>query len=337
MGFLDNLDLKELEYVKNEGLSYKYLYLKSLDKLNILGQFSIESSLVQTEDSLTEIYEKYIKKCYLGCELVSYLIVEGSQRLISISDLSLTDNLDLKGLVANAHITGSRLLNSLDLNKTKYSSGLLSYCSTENVAMITILVSNSDFILLFDDLNFVSILSFIYLANYLSLRKTKEIYTASITDKLTGAYNRHFLTELLSDFTDNNREYNIAILDIDFFKKFNDTYGHHAGDLVLKEVTRIFTSILPFDYYFIRYGGEEFIILGLDDYEDFIANVNNARKELIKKQWRLGKDTIKITVSIGVANSSEGSSPQEVIDIADKKLYWVKQNGRNNINTKYSI
>ena len=126
-------------------------------------------------------------------------------------------------------------------------------------------------------------------------------------------------------------------MDIDFFEKFNDTYGHDAGDIVLREVVKIIRNSIRNNDIIVRWGGEEFLIL-LDNVPAEKAGevAERIRKNIAESFIELpdGKK-IKVTVSIGVACAqSEGTySFDELFSIADKRLYKAKKEGRNRVVT----
>ena len=143
-------------------------------------------------------------------------------------------------------------------------------------------------------------------------------------DPLTGAYNRFYLEHILENAFNVYETKSIAMLDIDFFKKINDTYGHQIGDEILKHfVNTIKNSVRKSDV-LVRYGGEEFLI--------FMPNTSKKEAAIviykIKKALKPYKD-IKYTFSAGIAD--EGESLAEMIKIADERLYKSKEDGRDKI------
>lgn len=144
-------------------------------------------------------------------------------------------------------------------------------------------------------------------------------------DTLTGAFNRKIFDQL------KDIDATIVILDIDDFKSVNDTWGHYEGDRVLREISKIITkNIGKFDY-FIRLGGEEFIIYyPTSNIEDKIDDIVNIKREIEHFDFKLDKR--KITCSFGVANSFEKKKTVfDAIKEADKNLYIAKNNGKNMI------
>ncbi len=154
-------------------------------------------------------------------------------------------------------------------------------------------------------------------------------------DKLTEVYNRNYLqeTEKLINFSD----YIMAALDIDHFKKINDSYGHLVGDKILKQLARVLTETLrKNDDIIIRYGGEEFLILIRTKRESHNKAVNSLDRlfQNIKDTKFMISDTefIKVTVSIGVnLNPQDSRTFSEAFKLADISLYNAKNNGRNRI------
>ena len=123
------------------------------------------------------------------------------------------------------------------------------------------------------------------------------------------------------------------MLDIDFFKKFNDTYGHQNGDECLKHIGFIIREFIGENAYAIRYGGEEFLLFYESITEMELANKAESLRERIENNpvRLIGGKRVNITASIGYANATKPVSLSELIGIADKNLYSAKENGRNRI------
>ncbi|MCB9964018.1 MAG: PleD family two-component system response regulator [Rhodospirillales bacterium] len=159
----------------------------------------------------------------------------------------------------------------------------------------------------------------------------------AVTDPLTGLYNRRYmethLSQLLSRQEAHKKPLGILLLDIDHFKKVNDTYGHHVGDEVLKEFSRrVSDSLRSFDLV-ARLGGEEFVVILPDVTEEkahFIAE--RLRASIAEEPISCGTDTgyLSITTSVGgMIVHNGGHSVESVLERADKCLYEAKENGRN--------
>ncbi len=158
------------------------------------------------------------------------------------------------------------------------------------------------------------------------------------TDAVTGLYNRHYLTTHMDTRMEaaqkHGKDLSILMMDIDHFKKVNDTYGHAVGDKVLKEfATRIGRNIRGVDLA-ARYGGEEFVVMMPETPADWALMIGNRLREEIAGNpfdFGLPEGGISVTVSIGVATSKEGQSPAQLLEEADKALYTAKAGGRNKV------
>ena len=170
----------------------------------------------------------------------------------------------------------------------------------------------------------------------------EEIRILSITDPLTGCSNRGCLNTRLPQEIQRagryNRPLSIVMCDIDYFKKVNDTYGHQAGDTVLKEFSkRLKDSIRDKVDMLARYGGEEFLVtLPETDLDGALHMSERLRRVISEKKFNLGTKKIKITASFGVAGFNSGNAGDEIsFDImirhADKYLYQAKNEGRNRV------
>lgn len=170
------------------------------------------------------------------------------------------------------------------------------------------------------------------------LEKNERLARLSITDGLTQLFNhRHFQETLSKEFEEAKRydtPLSFALVDIDFFKKVNDTYGHAAGDEVLKEVARRFSDSVRSSDMVARYGGEEFaVLMPQTELEDAIQFAEKIRSVVEATVVETEEADISVTVSIGVSSNSKThfSSTLEMVDSADKALYRSKEGGRNQV------
>lgn len=171
----------------------------------------------------------------------------------------------------------------------------------------------------------------------------RKIIEVSIRDPLTNIYNRRHifsrLNEIKAKYERDKIDFSIAILDIDYFKKVNDNFGHLAGDFVLQEFTKILgKNIRPFDL-LGRFGGEEFIIIMLNCKKDTASlRIEDILKIIRSTNFIYKNQRINFTFSAGISDSSdrefENLSLDRLIDNADKKLYLAKKLGRNRIITE---
>jgi len=157
----------------------------------------------------------------------------------------------------------------------------------------------------------------------------------SKTDGLTGLFNhRYFQEQLDSEIrrtARNNAPLSVILTDIDFFKKVNDTYGHPAGDAVLRSVADIIRSRIRETDIAARYGGEEFaVILTNTDSIGAKRFAEELRLAIQKEPFNVDGQEIMVTLSLGIASiPAEASSKEELIDRADQSLYFAKEHGRN--------
>lgn len=162
-----------------------------------------------------------------------------------------------------------------------------------------------------------------------------EVTKAAQTDHLTGAFNRRsFDTQAREVITDSRTKDSPAcmlLLDIDFFKRINDTFGHDVGDFVLKEFVRIMKSVFTRDKDFIaRIGGEEFcVIMPGINIGDAIKKVEGCLNKIRKEAIVSGEHTIRFTASVGVAQLLDTETIEQWLKRADTALYKSKSDGRD--------
>ena len=156
------------------------------------------------------------------------------------------------------------------------------------------------------------------------------------TDKLTQLYNRLkidtvFDTEITRAIR-YKTNFSVILLDIDFFKKVNDTYGHEAGDIVLKGFAQVFKEIARNIDIIGRYGGEEFLaILSETDRKGAVTFAEKVRKKLEISRFVYQGKKIQVTISGGIAYREEYPSENLMMKAADERLYKAKDSGRNQI------
>ncbi|HEY9080590.1 GGDEF domain-containing protein [Magnetovibrio sp.] len=198
----------------------------------------------------------------------------------------------------------------------------------------------------------VSSMLFILAGIVLLAAVAQESYRLAFIDELTGLPGRR---ALMHDLTALSGTYTVAMLDVDHFKKFNDTYGHDVGDQVLKMVAAQMMRVSGGGRAF-RYGGEEFTVLfARKELEDAIPHLDKLRKSIAAASFKLraedrpkhkpsdlktkspprksaaAKDIVSVTISIGAAARTDGQTPQDALKSADEALYRAKDAGRNRV------
>ncbi|PRM90461.1 hypothetical protein CJ671_02405 [Aliarcobacter cryaerophilus] len=171
-----------------------------------------------------------------------------------------------------------------------------------------------------------------------NITNKKHIEELSITDELTKIYNRRFfnikIEEEINRAKRDNKELCLIILDIDFFKQYNDTYGHPQGDIVIKNVANVLKSKTNrADDFAFRVGGEEFTIITHIEKEKVFDYAMSIKDEIenLKIEHSLNKVSKYVTISLGVVckNAIEINSSEEIYKQADDNLYEAKKSGRN--------
>ncbi|HWS73429.1 MAG TPA: diguanylate cyclase [Thermoanaerobaculia bacterium] len=170
------------------------------------------------------------------------------------------------------------------------------------------------------------------------VEKNQRLELLSITDGLTKLHNhRHFQDELARAFEESQRyqrPLSLAMIDIDFFKKVNDTYGHAVGDEVLKAISKRYSESVRSTDLVARYGGEEFAVMMPEtELDDAIAFAEKIRSLVQDTPIETQAGPLQTTVSLGVSSvpHSKIHSSKELIVAADKALYRAKRNGRNQV------
>ncbi|MBL8078018.1 MAG: GGDEF domain-containing protein [Anaerolineales bacterium] len=180
------------------------------------------------------------------------------------------------------------------------------------------------------------------LVNHLN-QLTKKLMEQATRDPLTGVFNRRFLAEALDkEIAKAAREaafISVVMLDVDHFKKFNDTYGHKCGDAVLQDLANFLTENSRQGDIVCRYGGEEFIILMLNASEsDAFERAETWRREYSAKGIHFEGQQLHTTFSAGVATLATNNQKGEaILHAADSALYQSKSNGRNQVTLYQSV
>lgn len=170
-------------------------------------------------------------------------------------------------------------------------------------------------------------------------RDLEHVRREAMTDGLTGLSNRKCFDEeidrVLMDSRERRGVFSLLVLDIDYFKSFNDNFGHQVGDQVLRLVARTLKDGLKGKDIAARYGGEEFAIILPDTDLSGAVIVGNALRKAVAAKDVINRSTGKvlgrITLSVGVAEYAGEKTPDELISRADEALYTAKHNGRNQV------
>ncbi|MGH3625376.1 MAG: GGDEF domain-containing protein [Sciscionella sp.] len=177
-------------------------------------------------------------------------------------------------------------------------------------------------------------------------REHAEAHEQSIRDSLTASYNRRYLDQRLTNILSESYSTSgsvgvgdgvaVALIDLDWFKQVNDTFGHLVGDQVLQRVVELLCDGLPDEAFCARYGGEEFVLVlpGIDS-QTAIAVSESARAQVERYPWSAIAPGLHVTISVGVAHEPMHAPERDHVDAelqllrADGLLYTAKQSGRN--------
>jgi diguanylate cyclase (GGDEF)-like protein len=159
------------------------------------------------------------------------------------------------------------------------------------------------------------------------------------TDSLTGLYNRAYFARRFEAELRRARNYmaplSVLILDIDHFKKVNDTYGHPAGDAILKKLAEIIRKFTRASDFVVRYGGEEFVVVMTASNQDqAVQYVDQLREKVAGAEFAVPghEHPLKVTISVGVSSfPDDGQATTELLKAADQALYAAKAGGRNRV------
>jgi diguanylate cyclase (GGDEF)-like protein len=166
----------------------------------------------------------------------------------------------------------------------------------------------------------------------------RQMYDSALRDSLTGTYNKRYFTDRLENefrfALRHSTPLTLMLLDLDHFKKVNDTYGHPAGDHVLIEFAKAVAASIRNEDVFARYGGEEFAIISRSIPLAVATKVAERIRSLVERMDpEYDGQVIPVTTSIGVASVDEmrAEEPEDMVTAADRALYWAKAQGRNRV------
>lgn len=164
----------------------------------------------------------------------------------------------------------------------------------------------------------------------------RQVLKSALTDHLTGAGNRAALDQTLEREWElsrrNKQPISMLMIDLDHFKQVNDTFGHDAGDIILKGVTQQIQTVARTTDMIFRYGGEEFVLILNNTGTDGAAIIAERIREAIENaRFEYDPHQVPVTVSVGVATQCNTGSKESLIQQADRNLYAAKKAGRNRV------
>jgi diguanylate cyclase (GGDEF)-like protein len=188
------------------------------------------------------------------------------------------------------------------------------------------------------DLQFFSVIGYQMAATLRHFQKLSSIKDMAIYDALTNLHNRRYFEERLGVETQKSflsgGPLSLIMVDIDYFKKVNDTFGHDAGDRVLWKVASLLKNSVRKDDTVARYGGEEFVLILPGAKLEVTAVIAERIRQLVESTlFDIGQGQMNVTISIGISNlpAHRARSKEELIKMADQALYQAKRGGRNRV------
>ncbi|NCC67442.1 MAG: GGDEF domain-containing protein [Clostridia bacterium] len=200
---------------------------------------------------------------------------------------------------------------------------LLSYGQSEFFYMLNIAIV------------FFGLITIMFFFAFNAVHAERTLQCLAEYDELTGLYNRRFIRNVLDDvyfeYISSGALFSVAITDIDDFKNVNDTFGHDAGDYVLRMLGERYRAEVPYDSIVGRWGGEEFIVVFKNNcrFEECCNTMDKIRQSIENKPFSYEGHNISITLTAGVAIYEEGMSIADIVRKADARLYKGKAEGKN--------
>jgi len=302
-----------------------------LNKLDAILKRLFKSVISSSDFSV--IAEKLYKSIKCEVPTVSKVVITGrSQKLsknevliLRVNDQGVEEKFTTKGI----KVEGYSYREDLETEKQKVGSV---YIFAEKISRSEL----EFFRLLFKHIKYALAASLEREISYELLEKEKEeLQQQAIIDPLTKLYNRNYLFDYLRRMVKKSMVHNfsvsLAIIDIDFFKKINDTYGHLVGDCILKELAQLLKKSFRNSDCVARYGGEEFVVvLPLSSLRQSCKKLEKVRN-FIERYKFCGRKKLKITISAGVTEYRQGESIKSFLKRADENLYKAKSTGRNKV------
>jgi len=196
-----------------------------------------------------------------------------------------------------------------------------------------------------NDLSLYSAVALQIAAIIQNVHSYQRLHELSLTDELTGVANRRAFFDELEDehrrHVRYKKDYSLLLIDIDYFKRYNDRHGHLEGDMALKKLAQALDARLRQSDLLARYGGEEFAVLAVEtDKEQAVQLAEALRKTVCETTFTLadGQPASELSITVGVANfPTDGKTHIQVLDRADKALYYGKSRGRNTVSSKVPL
>lgn len=286
-----------------------FLVDENKQELNLKASKIRDSSLGVTKAKKGELYDNWVLKQRRP------LLIEELDEDFRFAREGIVDLLDqeFKSVISSPLVTDKNILGVIRLDARRPHT-----FSTDDLRLLGI----------------ISNLVAVAIHNAILYRRVNEL---AIKDGLTGLYLHRYFRERLELETKraliDKKIFSILMIDIDYFKDYNDRYGHAIGDILLKKIAAILTEGVSKGDFVARYGGEEFaVILFGVALREAVGLAEEIRRKIESRVFMLRRQVLRVTISIGVSSfGTNGNLPDELIKAADSNLYKAKMRGRNTV------
>ncbi|ALF47256.1 GGDEF domain-containing response regulator [Campylobacter concisus] len=314
-----------------------YVYKGNMDDINYIFQMinrlskNRQYKVLVVEDSLP--FRNMIKKILTSLQFKVLAAAHGEEAMNYFAD-----NPDINLIITDYRMPvkdGLEVLKEVRKEKDKNSLGVIVMTSPSEKTDASIFLKNgaSDFIAKpFSKEELICRVN----NTIEAMENINKIANFANRDFLTGVYNRRFfysdVEEYIQAAEETNEPYAFAMIDVDYFKKINDTYGHDGGDRILKSIAKILNDNTKGSDIVARFGGEEFcVVLKKISQEEAVKFFVNLRAKVAENEVVIKKQKIRVTISIGVSFGNGHCEIDDMLEACDSALYTAKENGRNRV------
>ena len=314
-----------------------YVYKGNMDDINYIFQMinrlskNRQYKVLVVEDSLP--FRNMIKKILTSLQFKVLAAAHGEEAMSYFAD-----NPDINLMITDYRMPvkdGLEVLKEVRKEKDKNSLGVIVMTSPSEKTDASIFLKNgaSDFIAKpFSKEELICRVN----NTIEAMENINKIANFANRDFLTGVYNRRFFYSDVEEYVhvaeETNEPYAFAIIDVDYFKKINDKYGHDGGDKVLKSIAKILNDNTKGSDIVARFGGEEFcVVLKKINKEEAVKFFVNLRAKVAENKVTIKKEKVKVTISIGVSFGNGHCEIDDMLEACDSALYTAKENGRNRV------
>ena len=314
-----------------------YVYKGNMDDINYIFQMinrlskNRQYKVLVVEDSLP--FRNMIKKILTSLQFKVLAAAHGEEAMSYFAD-----NPDINLIITDYRMPvkdGLEVLKEVRKEKDKNSLGVIVMTSPSEKTDASIFLKNgaSDFIAKpFSKEELICRVN----NTIEAMENINKIANFANRDFLTGVYNRRFFYSDVEEYVqvaeETNEPYAFAMIDVDYFKKINDKYGHDGGDKVLKSIAKILNDNTKGSDIVARFGGEEFcVVLKKISREEAVKFFVNLRAKVAENEVVIKKQKIRVTISIGVSFGNGHCEIDDMLEACDSALYTAKENGRNRV------